>query len=174
MERSNIKKFLLVIIMLISTNLFSQVRPKYLQNNGSNEDRDWNSIKDFDDFVIKLSHTCGGRKMIEQEKAKRYLESSINILLAKNYDNELNKVPVDTNQFNETVEKLKIKCKNRLLELENMCTEEEAKNIKYREELMSYFREVKLQEKMKKMSVLKKKKKNKLQLSNMQKKQRKF
>jgi hypothetical protein len=115
-KKENMKTYFLASIMLISTNLFSQEKPKSMPNNGSNY-TEW-TINDYDNFVENESEKCasGNKYIIAQEKHNLELETGL--LKSKIYNKE-----IDENDFNKSISSLQTNYDNTIIQLDKQCSE---------------------------------------------------
>lgn len=112
-------------------------KPKSLPNNGN--DVSW-SIEDYDNFVKDEVDNCPNLLIVKKNEAQERLDKSINKLESDKYKNELNKVSVDENEFNQSIKNLKNDYKKEIESLNDFCEKQIEKSTKYRDEWVTYLK----------------------------------
>lgn len=132
---NKVKGFLLITLMLVSINIFSQEKPKSIPNDGSKYDN-W-TINDYNNFVKNKSEECFGKTEYAIARKKSDLSLEIGLLNGKLSNKEIN-----YKTYNKSINELQTNYDNEVIEINKNCSDQLAKNIQYRDEWVSYLKAV--------------------------------
>lgn len=133
----NLKTVLLVVILFLTANLFSQEMPKSAPNNASERPYPKWKVDDYQYFINKETYLCTSQAIRE-----KYIQAILKLQKQEviNYAESIKKI------YNDSVYKMIIDSTSILASMEKKCTENLQKKIEYANEWIVYLKALKEQE----------------------------